>query len=49
MAIEGATVVLDRSPNARGSYPEGTLVTLEAQPVAANNKVDWTGVLGKDG
>ena len=49
MAIDGATVVLDRAPNASGSYLEGTLVTLEAQPVSANDKVDWTGVLGKDG
>ena len=32
----------------RGKYPEGTLVTLVAQPVSANDKVDWTGVIGKD-
>ena len=49
IAIDGGTVVLDRSPNARGSYTEGTLVTLEARPTASNNKVDWLGVLGKDG
>ena len=49
MPIDRGTVVLDRSPNARGSYPQGMLVTLRAIPNSANDKVDWAGVLGKNG
>jgi len=41
-------VILDRHPDADGTYPNRTLVTLESRPTSANDKVDWAGVDGKD-
>ena len=48
VGIEGGTVTLDKPSNVNGTYPPGTLITMEARPDNGTFKVDWRGVLGKE-